>query len=280
MSWHRETLYPYIHQSIRIDEDLYHGRTAFQSVRIFRNEAVGRVLILDDVVQTTEADEFVYHEMLAHLPILAHGAVRRVLIVGGGDGGCLEEVLKHAVEQVVMVELDEEVVQLAREFLPAISNGAFDDPRLELTIGDGSKYVNETAARFDLIIVDSTDPIGPGEVLFQAPFYAGCHRCLNPDGILITQNGVPFFQRAEYLDTGAARARLFAHSGFYFAAVPTYFGGDLAFGWASDETDLAKPDVTLIRERYQAADLDTRFYNPEIHQAALALPNYLSRLQN
>jgi spermidine synthase len=275
MAWYRETLHPYIQESVRIEENLHEGRTAYQAVHIFRNASMGIVMALDGVIQTTEADEFIYHEMLAHLPILAHGRVRRVLVIGGGDGGCIEEVLKHAIERVVMVELDAQVVALAKQHLTSICRGAFEDPRLELIIADGAEYVARTDERFDLVIVDSTDPIGPGIVLFEAPFYAGCQRCLDAGGILITQNGVPFFQQQAFDETREARAELFRHSGYYFATVPTYFGGEMAFGWASDAVDLAAADLALIRRRYRDWDRETRYYNPEIHRGAFAIPNYL-----
>jgi len=275
MSWHEETLYPDVREALKIDEELYRGQTAFQDVRFFRNGAMGTVMTLDGVVQTTEADEFIYHEMLAHPPILAHGAVRRVLVIGGGDGGCAREVLRHPVERLVMVELDGEVVELSKRFLPGLSDGAFDDARLELVIGDGAAYVAAAEESFDVVIVDSTDPVGPGLVLFQQPFYENCRRLLGGGGMLVSQNGVPFFQRGEYDMTAATRARLFRHSGFYFVGVPTYFGGAMALGWGSDAIDLPQVDPAAIAARYRAWGEVPRFYNPEIHQAALATPNYL-----
>ena len=276
MTWHYETLHDYVREGIRIDAMIYEGRTEFQEVRIFHNEFLGRVMTLDGVVQTTEADEFIYHEMLAHLPILAHGAIQRVLLIGGGDGGCIEEVLKHPVERLVMVELDGQIVELSKRHLPDISKGAFEDPRLELIIADGAKFVAESHEAFDLIIVDSTDPIGPGIVLFEEAFYAGCHQRLGASGILITQNGVPFFQRESFDQTGATRADLFRHSGYYFATVPTYFGGAMAFGWASDGSNLAEVDVPGIEKRYRAWNGASLYYNPAVHSGAFATPNYLA----
>lgn len=278
MTWFRESLHPEIEEGLRVDESIYDGRTEFQSVRIFRNDLLGRVLVLDNVVQTTELDEFFYHEMLAHVPILGHGAARRVLVIGGGDGGCLKQVLRHPVERVTMVELDRDVIALCRAHLPALSDGAFDDPRLRLVIGDGTAFVAETGERYDVIIVDSTDPIGPAVALFETPFYRDCRDRLAPGGVLVTQNGVPAFQQAEFEQSLAAFRALFAHSGFYYAAVPTYFGGDLAFGWASDGLRLNHADSAQLRDRYAARELRTRYYNPEIHQAAFAQPNYLKAL--
>lgn len=276
MDWYREKLHPATEQGLRIDRLIYDGKTDFQSVLVFENEFLGRVLVLDGIVQTTEADEFIYHEMLAHVPLFSLDAPERVLIIGGGDGGCLEEVLKHPVEQAVMVELDAEVVALCRRHIPAICGGAFDDPRTELIIGDGARFVAETEQRFDAIIIDSTDPAGPGEVLFSESFYADCRRCLSGRGILITQNGVPFEQRQEFIDSRERFGRLFRHPNFYFAAVPTYVGGVMAFGCASDGTDAGTVPRDDLARRVAAAGIATRYYNPDIHLAAFARPGYLA----
>ncbi|PRQ02703.1 Spermidine synthase [Enhygromyxa salina] len=263
---------------MRVDREIHVTQTPYQNLQIFENRTFGRVLALDGVVQTTEADEFIYHEMLAHPPILAHGGVRKVLIIGGGDGGCAEEVLKHDVETVVMVEIDGAVVAAAKAHLAMISNGAFDDPRLSLIIGDGARYMQSMAQsveRFDLIIIDSTDPIGPGVVLFEDAFYTDCQRVLAPGGILVTQNGVPFVQRLQYQTTGATRAKLFRHAGFYFATVPSYCGGPLAFGWASDTLDLAQLDLAQLEAAHDRFGTTLRYYNPLVHLGAFATPNFL-----
>ena len=167
--WFHETLYPSVRQSLRIDKVIYEGRSRYQDILIFENEYLGRVLVLDGIVQTTEADEFYYHEMLGHVPIVGHGTAKSVLIVGGGDGGLLEEVLKHPVDRVVLVDIDGEVVRLCREHLPSICGGAFEDPRTELVIGDGIDFVRETELRFDVIIVDSTDPVGRAGCCLMRP---------------------------------------------------------------------------------------------------------------
>ncbi len=271
----RETLYPDIEAGYRVDEPIFEGRTAFQAVRVFRNDRLGRMLVLDGCVQTTERDEFVYHEMFAHVPILGHGAAKRVLIIGGGDGGLLEEVLKHPVEHVTMVEIDGEVVELCRQHLPSICGAAFEDPRTELVIGDGARFVAETAQRYDVILVDSTDPHGPGAILFQPPFYTDCRRCLNEGGVIATQNGVPMFQIDEFWSTSGKLAKIFEHSGFYFIAVPTYFGGVMALAWAGKGRDLSAIDPAELEGRFAAVRLDPRYYNPDIHRAAFARPSYL-----
>ena len=170
--WVSETLHDGYQQRFEVSKVLFSEKTEFQDMVIFENPKFGRVLVLDGVIQTTEKDEFIYHEMMVHTPLLANGAAKRVLIIGGGDGGCLREALRHpGVEKVTMVEIDPTVVDLSREYLPMHSDGAFDDPRTDLVIADGLKYVAESAEKFDVIIVDSTDPIGPGEVLFTDAFY-------------------------------------------------------------------------------------------------------------
>ena len=195
MSDYQETLYQGYGQRFSIDNMLHEVRTEHQHLVIFENARMGRVMALDGVIQTTEADEFIYHEMLTHVPILAHGAARRVLIIGGGDGGMLREVAKHkSVERITMVEIDAGVVEFCRQYLPNHSAGAYDDPRFKLVIDDGVNFVNQTDETFDVIISDCTDPIGPGESLFTSAFYEGCARCLNEGGIFVAQNGVCFLR--------------------------------------------------------------------------------------
>lgn len=263
-------------QSLEIGRELFRGDSDHQSILVFENPLLGRVLALDGIVQTTEADEFVYHEMLAHVPMVGHGAVAEVLIVGGGDGGMLEEVLKHPVERVTLVELDPQVVAVCREHLPAICGGAFDDPRTDLVIAEGAAYVAATERRFDLVIVDSPDPIGPARALFERGFYADCRGSLRAGGLLVTQNGVPFFQGGEVRGSARAFASLFPHWGFYAAPVPTYYGGHMAFGWASRDCDLAAIPADAVRRR--ATALATRYYNSDVHAASFALPNYIRTL--
>ncbi len=257
---------------------LFEHRTDLQHLAIYDTKSFGRVLALDGVIQTTESDEFIYHEMMAHVPLLAHGSARHVCVIGGGDGGMLREVVKHPVERATMVEIDPAVVELSREFLPRLSAGAFDHPRSQLVFADGAKFVAETEDRFDVIIIDSTDPLGPAEILFSQAFYAGCKRCLKPGGILVTQNGVPTSQSDELLTSMRRLRRHFTDVTCYLAPVPTYFGGHMAFGWATD--DHTHRDVTeeTLTTRYAAANLGTGYYNPPTHRAAFALPNNVQAL--
>ena len=271
-----ETLYKAYGQSFSIDKIHFESKTEHQHLMIFENAMFGRVMVLDGIVQTTEKDEFIYHEMLTHVPILSHGKAKRILIIGGGDGGILREVCKHeSIEHITQVEIDQAVIDMAKEYLPNHSNGAFDDPRANIIIGDGIKFVNETDEKFDIIISDSTDPIGPGEVLFTSTFYDGCKRCLNEDGILVTQNGVVFMQPDEVVTSSKRLSPLFSDTWFYSAAVPTYIGGIMTFAWATNNIECRMQDVTTIRQRYTAANITTRYYNPDIHMASFALPQYV-----
>jgi spermidine synthase len=278
-TWFEETLHPQYGQRFLVTRTLFRQKTEYQELAVHETPAFGRILTLDGICQTTERDEFFYHEMMTHLPILAHGQARKVLIIGGGDGGILEEVLKHrAVEKATLVEIDPAVIEIAKTYLPSIPGQAFEDPRTDLIIGDGVKFVAETAEKYDVILVDSTDPIGPAEVLFQTDFYAQCRRCLSARGILVTQNGVPFLQQDEFTTTYRRMRPLFPDSGFYFVAVPTYVGGLMSLAWASLDPANRRASRELIAQRFAAAQIDTRYYNPDIHVGAFAMPAYLQTL--
>lgn len=277
--WVTEELHDGMKSSFRAEKVLYHRPIGQQDLILFENPIFGRMLSLDGVTQVTEADEFIYHEMLTHVPVLAHGAVKSVLIIGGGDGGMLREVARHSsIERIVMVEIDEGVVTFSKEYLPGVSAGAFDDPRLELAIADGADYMRDATEQFDVIIVDSTDPIGPGEVLFTDHFYGHAKQRLKDGGVLVTQNGVPFLQGDELSGTMRAFRSLFDVATCYLATVPTYVGGPMAFGFGTDNQDLLTVDAATLAERHKAAGLDTRYYTPDVHKGAFALPGYVQKL--
>ncbi len=276
MNNYLETLYPSWGQRFLVDEVLFEHQTSHQHLVIFKNQQWGTVMALDGVVQTTEKDEFVYHEMMTHTPILAHGQVKKVLVIGGGDGGILREVLKHQqIERVVQVEIDQAVIDMCIKYLPNHSQGAFDDPRAEVIINDGVKYVADCDEHFDVIISDSTDPIGPGEVLFTSPFYQGVKSCLIEDGVFVAQNGVSFMQLDEVSTTYRRLSPVFNEVLFYAAAVPTYVGGVMTFAWATENRALTHIDSTTLNQRFEKAGLHCRYYTPALHQAAFALPAYV-----
>jgi len=271
-----ETLYPTWGQNFVMDEVLFEVETEHQHLVIFNNAQWGTVMALDGVIQTTEKDEFVYHEMMTHVPMLAHGNPKKVLIIGGGDGGILREVLKHQnVELVTQVEIDQQVIDMCVKYLPNHSQGAYDNPKANIVIADGVDFVNECTEKFDVIISDSTDPMGPGEVLFTSRFYQGIKNCLNDGGVFVAQNGVSFMQTDEVTTTHNRLSPLFAQASFYSGAVPTYVGGIMTFAWATDNLELKEMSLETLQARFKQSGIKTRFYTPEVHKGAFALPQYV-----
>ena len=280
-SWINETLYPTWGQRFLVKRELARVQSDFQDIVIFESFSHGRVMLLDGAVQITEGDEFVYQEMLTHVPMLAQGAAHNVLIIGAGDGGVLRRVLQHnTVARAVMVEIDGEVIRLCKEFMPSIGGDAWNDPRADVIVGDGIDYVKQAAdGSFDIIIVDSTDPVGVGEVLFTDEFYENCARILTAGGLVVNQCGVPFMQHDELHDTSVRRAKFIPHVGAYVAAVPTYVGGFMTLGFAAKQSGLDLVPVETIRARAEAAGIAglTRYWTPEIHVGAFNLPPYIAQ---
>ncbi len=278
--WIAETLFDDLgfRMSYRVDKMLYETQTEHQHLVLFEQPFFGKMLMLDGATQITKRDEFIYQEMMSHVPLFAHGNARDVLIVGGGDCGIAEEVLKHkSVRRLTQVEIDPAVVDFAKQHFPEFTKPVFADKRFESVIGDGMKYVATTAQRFDIIIVDSTDPQGPGKILFSRKFYAACKRCMNKGGLLVTQNGVPIFQPGELVSSISKFRRLFADGTCYIAAVPTYIGGHMAMGWATDDKRLRQvPVKTLAARHRKAGGFSTRYWTPEVHAAAFALPRFIA----
>lgn len=280
-SWVNETLYAEWGQRFLVKRELARVQSDFQDIMLFESYSHGRVMLLDGVVQITEKDEFVYQEMLTHVPLLAHGDAKRVLIIGAGDGGVLKRVLQHRnVERAVMVEIDGEVIRLCKEHMPDIAGDAWNDPRAEVIVGDGIDYVRKAeAGSFDVVIVDSTDPIGVGEVLFTDEFYANAARLLSDRGLIVNQCGVPAMQAEELAETSLRRGKVFPDIWAYVAAVPTYVGGFMTLGWAAKDAALRQVDTATIRARAEAAGIlgQTQYWTPEIHTGAFNLPPYISK---
>jgi spermidine synthase len=274
--WIEETFHPHWRVRLAADEVLHEVKTGHQHLVIFTNATWGTVLMLDGVCQLTTRDEFIYHEMMAHVPLMALERPRRVLVVGGGDGGVLREVLKHpSVEKATLCEIDRAVIDLSLRHYPEIAGGAFDDRRTEVVIADGLKYVAETEERFDAIIVDSSEPIGPSAVLHTREFFADCRRALKAGGVLVTQNGLPFLFPEHLAQTSGIFASLFKATSPFLCTQPCYFGGPFALNWASDDADLLEvPEPTLARRMGRRA-IATRYYTPAVHRAAFALPEYV-----
>ncbi len=265
--WFTERQNDSVALSLRITRTVHREQTAYQDLAVLESPHVGRVLALDGCVMTTDMDEFVYHEMIAHVPLCTHPDPRTVLVVGGGDGGTVREVLKHpSVQSVTLAEIDEGVVEASRRFLPRLSV-ALDDPRCRVQIGDGAEHVKAHPRAYDVVICDSTDPVGPGTVLFSPEFYASVFDALSEDGVFCAQTESPFFRPdliARVL--GSLRAS-FPIVRLYLATVPTYPGALWSFALASKGRDPLADARTV--------PLDTRYYTPEIHRAAFVLPRFV-----
>jgi len=280
--WIPETLFDDLgfRMTYEVERVLYETQTEHQHLVLFEHKFFGKMLMLDGATQITKKDEFVYQEMMAHVPLLNHGAAARVLVIGGGDGGILRRVLRHrTVRRAVLVEIDEQVIALSKAHLPGIGGDAWTDPRAEVVVGDAIHYVFEApAASFDAIIVDSTDPAGVGEVLFTTDFYRECARVLSDGGVVVNQGGVPFMQGDELRLSAARRAAFFPDTHAYLVAVPTYVGGFMAIGWSAKDRACRAVAAAEIERRAAAAGIlgTTRYWTPEIHVGAFNLPPYIA----
>jgi len=278
-----EKLHPGYSQTIEIEgAPIVEEKSRFQAIKIFDSKRNGRVLVLDDIVQLTTRDECGYSEMLTHVPMLEHGAAKEIMIVGGGDMAIAEEALKHrGVTTVFNVEIDEQVVDLSRRHLSAVNAAAFADPRLKIQIEDAFVFLADKSSqhRFDLIIADRPDPVGPAEVLFGDTFYERVSKALAPGGFAVFQNGVPFFQPEELVDTLKQMQRTFRYCGVYLAVVPSYIGGFMALTWVSNDAILGDPAKWAnLETSFAASRIKTDYYTPAVHRAAFALPAWIERL--
>ncbi len=274
--WFTEEHTKNVRFSIKIDRQLASLQSEFQRIDVFSSPEFGRVLALDGFVMLTEKDEFIYHEMITHIPMAAKPDIRRVLLIGAGDGGAVRELTKYStIEQIDMVEIDEKVVAVSKEFLHFTSE-KLSDPRVNIFYEDGLKYVRR-AKDYDLIIVDSTDPFGPGEGLFTKEFYGNCHKALSEGGILINQHESPFYKNDATV-TSRAHARIasvFPQSYVYQAHIPTYPSGHWLFGFASNNLH---PFCELDAEKWNSLGIKTKYYNTDLHRGAFALPSYVREL--
>ncbi len=274
--WVEETFHPHWRVKLKADKVLHEVKTEHQHLVIFTNETWGTVLMLDGVCQLTTSDEFVYHEMMAHVPLMALDKPKRVLVVGGGDGGVLREVLKHpSVTKATLCEIDRTVVDTALQYYPEIADGCFDDSRSDIVIADGLKYVADTTERFDAIIVDSSEPIGPSAVLHTREFFTDCKRALKEGGVLVTQNGLPFLFPEHLFGTTEIFASLFNRAAPYMCTQPCYFGGPFALNWASDDESLLELSAKKLAKRAEKRGIrGFKYWTPAGHNAAFALPAY------
>ncbi|MDR1481971.1 MAG: polyamine aminopropyltransferase [Synergistaceae bacterium] len=275
--WYTEEHTPTVRFSIKVESQLVNVRSQFQHICVFESEEFGRFLTLDGLMMLTERDEFIYHEMIVHVPMAVNPSARRVLIIGGGDGGTVRELVRYqGIERIDMVDIDEMVVNICREHLPSTSC-QLGDHRVHLHFEDGLRFVRGFENAYDLIIVDSTDPFGPGEGLFTREFYGNCFKALSPDGILVNQHENPYYESYSHAMTRAHRRirEIFPIHRVYQAHIPTYPSGHWLFGFASKRRD---PLSDLDSTAWSNLKLTTRYYNLNLHTGAFMLPNYVLEL--
>jgi spermidine synthase len=266
--WFTEQLHPYYRKSIRVKKVLADEQTPYQHLQVFDTEFFGAALILDGIIQLTERDNMGYHEMIVHVPMLAVPEPRRVLIVGGGDGGSLQQVLRYSsVEAAVVCELDQRVVDLSRQYFASSFGDPWSDPRATLLVRDAFGYLQEHPGQFDVIISDTTDPIGMAERLFSAEFYKLMVRALVPGGAAATQCEQPYFDISLIKQVYASARSLVKNPAYYYANVPTYPGGGIGFMYVSD-----RPWTDGLSKPYPPGT--NQYLNPDIHRAAFALPEF------
>ncbi|HJM68571.1 MAG TPA: polyamine aminopropyltransferase [Candidatus Babeliales bacterium] len=256
---------------VEIESKLADCKSEYQHIEIYKTTTFGMMMIIDDVIMLTQRDNAAYHEMIAHVPMIAHPNPKRVLVVGGGDGGTLREVLKHGgVEEVVLCEIDQKVIDLSIEYFPEFKS-AFEDPRTKIVTEDAAKYVKTQVNSFDVICVDSTDPFGPGEVLFQEPFYKDLKEALTDNGIAVTQSE-PMYLYTDLIEKlYKQNSRLFNYANYYFTLVPTYPSGNIGFSFCSKKYDAFEN----MDENRIAKLKNLRYYNAELHKASFVLPQFL-----
>lgn len=269
--WYTEKQTDTFKIACRVRETLHVEETSFQKLAVLDTYEFGRMLVLDDALQTTIRDEFIYHEMIAHVPLFTHSSPRNVAIIGGGDGGAVREVLKHeTVEEVVLVDIDERVIEISKEYFPEISCGLSDE-RVTVLVDDGIRYISENKDKYDVVIVDSTDPGGPSEGLFTPEFYRNVYEALRNDGLFVAQSESPFFNGPAISELYRTVADIFPIAGVYLAYIPTYPNGGWGFTMGSKVYDPREIDEDIPQ-------IDTKYYTPQVHKAAFALPRYAEEL--
>ncbi len=272
--WYTEEQTENVRFSIRCDKQKYSSQSDFQRIEIFSTPEFGDILVLDDRIMLTQKDEFIYHEMITHVPMATNLNIKNVLVIGAGDGGTVRELTRYeTVENIDMVEIDRMVVDACKEFLPTVSY-KLNDPRVHIYIDDGLRFVRSCENKYDLIIVDSTDPVGPGEGLFTTEFYGNCYKALKEDGILVNQHESPYYK-------SYAKAMKSAHNKIfdifpickvYQAHIPTYPSGHWLFGFASKRYN---PILDFDANEWDKLQIDTNYYNTRLHKGAFALPTYV-----
>ena len=275
--WFSERHTPHVKLSIQVEQQLYSAQSEFQRIDVFESKEFGRFLTLDGYMMLTEKDEFIYHDMITHVPMAVHPNPRNVLVIGAGDGGVIRELTRYNhVEHIDLVEIDKMVIDVCKKYLQKTAC-AFNDPRVDIHYEDGLKFIRSCESKYDVIIVDSTDPFGPGEGLFTKEFYGNCYNALREDGIMVNQHESPFYEE-DVAAMQRAHKRIvecFPISRVYQAHIPTYPSGHWLFGFASK---VYHPIADLKETEWKSLRLSTRYYNPKLHVGAFYLPTYVEEL--
>ncbi|MCX7714524.1 MAG: polyamine aminopropyltransferase [Clostridia bacterium] len=275
--WYTEKHTENVQFSIKLDRQIYSNHSDFQRIDVFDSKEFGRFFTLDGLIMVTEKDEFIYHDMIVHVPMAANPDIKDVLVIGAGDGGTIRELTRYeSVESIDVVEIDEMVVEVCKRFLPQTAC-KFDDRRVKLHFEDGLKYIRNKVSEYDLIIVDSTDAFGPGEGLFTKEFYGNCYKALKDDGILVNQHESPYYDSyANSMRRAHKRiSEVFPICSVYQAHIPTYPSGHWLFGFASKKYH---PTDNENIDKWNELGIKTKYYNTELHRGCFALPNYVKEL--
>lgn len=275
--WYTENHSDDIRFSIKVDKQVYSDKSDFQRIDIFETKELGKVFALDGYVMITEKDEFMYHEMIVHVPMAVNPMIRDVLVIGGGDGGTVRELARYNyLKRIDMVDIDKKAVEACKKYL-SITACSYDDDRVNLYFEDGVKFISDKSNEYDLIIVDSTDPIGPGEGLFTKEFYNNCYRALKPEGILVNQHESPFYNMyAKQMKKAHDKIKdIFPICSVYQVHIPTYSSGHWLFGFASKKYD---PVRDINANVWNGLKLNTKYYNTDIHVGSFMLPNYVKEM--
>ncbi len=273
-----EKLHSNIGQFIKIDKIIYKKKTKYQKICIVNNKKLGNILILDNIIQTTEFDEFIYHEMICLIPIFSHPKPQKILIIGGGDGGCLKQIIKFKqIKFITLVEIDKKIISCSKKYLFKIHKNSFNDIRTKIIHDDGIKFLKQNNKKFDLIIIDGTDPIGPGKKLFTKKFYYNCQKSLSENGIIVTQSGT-ILQIEQTIKNLKKIKKIFKHTGLYQSSIPTYYGGNMFFMWASQKINLKKINKNELSNKINLYKF--KYYNLIIHINSFALPQFIIKKIN
>ncbi|MBN9655222.1 spermidine synthase [Halobacillus sp. GSS1] len=271
-TWFTEKQTDHFGITAKVNRSLHSEKTDFQDLEMLETAEWGNMLVLDDMVMTTEKDEFVYHEMVAHVPLFTHPDPKNVLVVGGGDGGVIREVLKHdSVEKATLVEIDGKVIEYSKKYLPSIA-GALEDERVEVKVDDGFMHIAQSENEYDVIMVDSTEPVGPAVNLFSKGFYEGIAKALKEDGIFVAQTDNPWFKADLIRQVYSDVKETFTITKVYTANIPTYPSGLWTFTMGSKVHD----PLQVAEDRF--TDIDTKYYTDDIHRACFALPKFVKDL--